>query len=72
MADDADLANGYNELLVKRALGKIQQVSNGKAGPKFCVECEEAIPVARRKLGFKLCLECAEEMERRDSLFANY
>jgi RNA polymerase-binding transcription factor DksA len=72
MADDADLANDYNEQLVSRALGKIRQDVNVKSGPKICAECEDKIPVARRKLGFKLCVQCAEEAERRDSLYAGH
>jgi RNA polymerase-binding transcription factor DksA len=70
MADDADIANDYNDLLVSRALGKIRQETSGKSGPKLCAECEEKIPDARRKLGFKLCVQCAEDAERRRSLFA--
>jgi RNA polymerase-binding transcription factor DksA len=72
MADDADLANDYNEQLVSRALGKIRQDLNVKSGPKNCAECEDKIPTARRKLGFKLCVQCAEEAERRDSLYAGH
>jgi RNA polymerase-binding transcription factor DksA len=72
MADEADIANDYNDLMVSRALGKMRQDVGVKAGPKVCDECEEAIPEPRRKLGFKLCVQCAEETERRNSLFANY
>jgi RNA polymerase-binding transcription factor DksA len=72
MADDADLANEYNELLVLRALGRIRQDTNVKSGPKVCAECDDKIPAARRKLGFKLCVQCAEEAERRNSLYAGH
>jgi RNA polymerase-binding transcription factor DksA len=73
MADEADIANDYNELLISSALNKmIRQETSGKTGPKLCADCEEEIPIARRKLGFKLCVACAEETERRKSLFANY
>jgi RNA polymerase-binding transcription factor DksA len=72
MADEADIANDYNDLMVSRALSKMRQESGVKAGPKECNECEETMPEARRKLGFKLCVQCAEESERRNSLFANY
>jgi RNA polymerase-binding transcription factor DksA len=72
MADDADIANDYNELLISNALGGIRQESNGKSGPKICAECEDNIPEARRKLGFKLCVPCAEEAERRNSLYAGH
>lgn len=71
MADDADIANDYNEMLVSSALGKMRQNAAGKLGSKICVDCGEAIPEARRNLGFKLCVPCAEETERRGSLFAN-
>ncbi len=72
MADEADIASDYNELMISRALGRIRRDTSIKAGPKLCGDCEEAIPEARRKLGFKLCVQCAEETERRNSLFANY
>ena len=73
MADEADLANDYHELLISSALNKITRVdASGNTGPKICAECEEEIPAARRKLGFKLCVQCAEETERRKALFANY
>jgi RNA polymerase-binding transcription factor DksA len=73
MADDADIASDYNEIMLSRALGRIvRQDAAVITGPKLCGDCEEAIPEARRKLGFKLCVQCAEETERRKSLFANY
>lgn len=73
MADEADIANDYNELLISNALGKMmRQDNNVKVGPKFCADCEDQIPAARRKMGFKLCIRCAEESERRNALFANY
>lgn len=70
MADDADIASSYIDKAVADALSKMQQNGVPKAGAKFCVECDEKIPDARRKLGFQLCIECAEESERRGSLFA--
>lgn len=72
MADEADIANDYIANEVSRALGKIRQEAPAKVGAKNCLECEEAIPVARRKLGFTLCVQCAAESERKKSLFANY
>jgi len=71
MADEADVANDFIDTEVTRALGRLRQAGEIKQGPKACVECDEAIPLARRKLGFKFCVECAEEIERRKSLFAN-
>jgi RNA polymerase-binding transcription factor DksA len=73
MADEADIANDYNELLISSALNKrARHEASVQQGPRFCAECEEQIPVARRELGFKLCVCCAEETERRNALFANY
>ncbi|MDR3479031.1 MAG: hypothetical protein P4M14_13500 [Gammaproteobacteria bacterium] len=72
MADDADIANDYINNEVSRALARLRQATSATPGLKFCAECEEEIPEARRKLGFKLCVQCAEESERRNSLFANY
>jgi RNA polymerase-binding transcription factor DksA len=73
MADEADIANDYHELLISSALNKmVRQETSGKAGPKNCADCEEPIPAARRKLGFSLCVQCAQETERRKAQFANY
>ncbi|MES2217396.1 MAG: TraR/DksA family transcriptional regulator [Pseudomonadota bacterium] len=73
MADEADIANDYHELLISNALNKmVRQATSSKAGAKNCAECEEPIATARRKLGFSLCFQCAEETERRKALFANY
>jgi RNA polymerase-binding transcription factor DksA len=73
MADEADIANDYHELLISSALNKmVRQKASSKTGPKNCAECEDTIPAARRKLGFELCVQCAQETERRKALFANY
>ncbi len=72
MADEADIANDYNDLMVSRALGKMRLATGPKAGPELCEECEEKIPEARRMLGFRQCIQCAAETERRNALFADY
>jgi RNA polymerase-binding transcription factor DksA len=72
MADDADIANDFNELLVSLTLGQRRLATNVKSGPKACAACDDKIPIARRKLGFKLCVQCAEETERRNSLYAGH
>jgi RNA polymerase-binding transcription factor DksA len=70
MADDIDLANDLIANEVSRALSKMRLQSEANAkGAKFCVECDDPIPLARQKLGFKFCVPCAEENERRKSLF---
>ena len=70
MADEADIANDLIANEVLSVLSKMRQDSNGKMGPKECVECGEKVPTERRHLGFKFCIECATESERRKSLFA--
>lgn len=72
MADEADVANDLIANEVSSVLNKMRRNTTAGMGPKECVECEEAIPLARRQLGFKLCVECAEKTERRKSLFADY
>ena len=73
MADDIDVANDLIASEVSRALSKIRQHSSQAVeGPKFCVECDDAMPIERQKLGFKFCVPCASELERRKSLFADY
>lgn len=71
MADEADIANAYIARAIELELHKRQQNTEVKEGAKFCKECGEAMPPARRQLGFQLCIECAEETERRKALFAN-
>ena len=41
---------------------------------KFCVECEEEIPEARRKAvpGVQLCVRCQAEYEGREQIQASY
>jgi RNA polymerase-binding transcription factor DksA len=71
MADAADIAGAYIDRAIEIELHKRQQRTEVKEGAKNCKECEEVMPVARRKLGFQFCIECAEEAERRKALFAN-
>lgn len=72
MADEADFASDYIDKQLELRLKEIRNSGEIKIGPKQCVECEEAIPDARRQLGLKLCIECAIEAERRGSLFADH
>lgn len=71
MADSIDLANDLIDGEVSRALSKMRQnASIGKVTSKYCAECGDEVPVARRSLGFKLCVPCAQEVERKKSRFA--
>lgn len=74
MADEADIANAYITNAIKAALDQRQQNNlEPKESAKFCKQCGEEIPEARRQLGnIQLCVPCAEKAEWRDSLFANY
>jgi RNA polymerase-binding transcription factor DksA len=72
MADDIDRANDLIDNEVSYALSKIRESSsNDTEGAKFCIECGDTIPTARKNLGFKLCVPCVEERERKSQLFAN-
>lgn len=71
MADEADIASAYIDRAIAHELQKMQQNTQVKIGAKFCKDCGETIPSARRQLGFQLCIECAEETERRKALFAD-
>lgn len=71
MADEADIATSYIENEVANALKRLKHNTTNKPGAKNCKECDEVIPVERRKLGFQLCIQCAEDAERRKSLFAD-
>jgi len=69
MADPADIANDLIEIQILNTL-RSRANTPIKIGPEYCNECEEEIPMPRRKLGFALCVPCAEESERRRSMFA--
>lgn len=72
MADPIDIANDLIDNELAQALRKVRQnAGQDKKGTKFCVECGEDMPPARRELGFKFCVPCAAERERRQALFAN-
>jgi phage/conjugal plasmid C-4 type zinc finger TraR family protein len=71
MADDIDIANDLIANEVSRALSRIRQKGQTVEGAKFCEECGDDIPAARRKMGFNLCVPCAQEEERKGSLFAD-
>ncbi len=72
MADEIDLANDLIDSEVSRALSKLRKhASQEAAGSKYCVECDDKMPLERQKLGFNLCVSCAAESERRRSLFAD-
>ena len=71
MADDIDIANDLIDSEISRALSKIRQgIGSQSEGAKYCNECGDTIPLARKKLGFKLCVPCAQENERKNQLFA--
>lgn len=71
MADDIDIANDMIQNEVSRALSRLRQNGQTAEGAKFCEECGDDIPVARRKMGFSFCVPCAQEKERKGSLFAD-
>jgi len=71
MADEIDIANDLIDNEVSRALSRLRtHTPNTSKGSKYCVECDDAIPLGRQKLGFNLCISCAEDTERKKTLFA--
>lgn len=72
MPDQIDIANDLIDNELALALRKAKQnTGQNKEGTKFCVECGEDMPEARRQLGFNFCVPCATERERRQALFAD-
>lgn len=70
MADDVDIANDLTENEVSRALSKIREsASQNATGSKYCIECDDLIPLERQNMGYKLCVPCAREVERKKQLF---
>jgi len=62
---DADVEDA-----VKRARS---QLPSGE-GSTNCENCEEIIPIARRKAmpGVRLCVKCQSEMEKQEQVFSGY
>jgi RNA polymerase-binding transcription factor DksA len=71
MADDADIANEHLNSQLSRAIDKIRKNATVEIGSKYCEECDEEVPQARRELGFSFCVSCAEIIERQEALFVN-
>ena len=72
MADEVDNASTMIDNEIEHALRKMRESAPlNVMGAKECIECDDAIPLARQKLGFSLCVPCAEEIERKKQLYNN-
>lgn len=67
MADEIDNAQAAEEVLRQVALDRARARLGKGESARFCADCWEEIPEARRRavLGVRLCVECAEDEERR-------
>lgn len=65
MADLVDIANDAAQEALDRNLACVRQQQT-TTSRFFCLDCEEPIPLARKRLGGKSrCLSCQEELELR-------
>ncbi len=66
MADIADHANDYTDLMLANSLANRPRLE-GESEP-FCVDCDEEIPERRRVAlpGVKLCVYCQQLKEARE------
>ena len=71
MADEIDLANDLIANEISRALKEIRQQSSEAVGTKFCVDCDDDMPIERQKLGFNRCVACASDAERKKLMYAD-
>lgn len=59
MADDADLAQEFEQRLIDEAIYKAKKLVRNRASEWFCVDCDEVIPHERRAFGGVIrCVEC--------------
>ncbi|KJK06549.1 TraR/DksA C4-type zinc finger protein [Pseudomonas tussilaginis] len=65
MADIADLANEQADYHLQVALGRHKR-QGAKPSSEFCVDCDDAIPLARQQSvqGCDTCISCQEIRER--------
>lgn len=68
MADEIDAANdrilAEQEARIARA-----RLNPIVMGAELCIECEDEMPIERRKIGANLCIECAKRAEYAARLF---
>lgn len=70
MADEADKASEFQAAELRATLSEFSkkipraEIQSWEQGPKYCEECGERIPDARRKAvpGVKFCVSCAQEL----------
>jgi phage/conjugal plasmid C-4 type zinc finger TraR family protein len=65
VSDDADRAQVINEQYQADVIAKAQRNRFTGISNRFCAECEEPIPEARRTAvpGCKLCVSCQQQQE---------
>ncbi|MFV8762114.1 TraR/DksA family transcriptional regulator [Yersinia enterocolitica] len=64
MADEADLAQYYSDLLINEGLTRVRRQLEG-TGLTTCKECGDPIPPQRRESipGVRTCVTCQEILE---------
>lgn len=65
MADDIDLANERAQIELDNRIAAARNNVPHEDGPEHCTECDERIPLQRRRLGYAVCVPCAAAEERR-------
>ena len=72
MADEADLAQDFEERLIEDAIYKAKKLARNRASEWFCVDCDEVIPHERRAFGGVIrCVECQTIFESKTRRQAN-
>ena len=67
MADEADLAQEFEQRLIDEAIYKAKKLARNRASEWFCVDCDEVIPHERRAFGGVIrCVECQTIFESKN------
>ena len=67
MADDADLAQDFEERLIAEAIHRAKKLARNRASEWFCVDCDGVIPHERRAFGGVIrCVECQTIFESKN------
>ena len=68
--DDVDIANDRAAELLQARIDAARRNVPHEDGPEVCTECDEPIPLQRRRLGYSLCVPCASLRERLGAQYA--
>ncbi|OOS00652.1 hypothetical protein B0186_05565 [Canicola haemoglobinophilus] len=69
MTDQFDRASEIEEQMRQHAIRKQQQQMTDKSAVRFCLDCDEEIPVIRQKMGCSRCVNCQIIFEKHQRIY---